>query len=128
MCIRLSSVNYFSFIFSRFFFLKPWNRRRNFIYFVELHLNGLVPLTDGNRAYAKRTQWTTKVSGLASSVFVRSKNRLNCRKICENKWRRTNKGSTYGSRMVPGKKIFYLAAVSELCGGRHLIIWRPPLH
>ena len=41
----------------------------------------------------------------------------------------------YGSRMVPGKKIFYLAATTyyvaaatELCGGRYLIICRPPLN
>ena len=34
-------------------------------------------------AYAKRTQRTTKVSGLASSVCICSKNRQNCRKFAE---------------------------------------------
>ena len=58
---------------------------------------GPVPLTNEHKAYAKRTQPTTKVSGLVPSVFIRrSKNRQNCRKYAKTKLKkRTDKGSLY---------------------------------
>ena len=35
---------------------------------------GPVPLADGHKTYAKRTQRTSKISGVAPSVFIRSRN------------------------------------------------------
>ena len=57
--------------------------------------NGQVPLTDEHKAYAKRIQRTTQISGLASSVFIRSKNRQNCRNFVKTKWKRTDKGNMW---------------------------------
>ena len=71
--------------------------REGFKYTYEIaeifHPKGPVLLTDEHKVYANRTQRSTTVSGSMSSVFIRPKNRQNCRKFAKEKWKRTNKSS-----------------------------------
>ena len=46
---------------------------------------GPVPLANGHKTNAKRTQRTSKVSEVAPSVFIRSRNGQKMAKICENR-------------------------------------------
>ena len=54
---------------------------------------GPVPLADGNKTYAKRTQRMSKISGIVPSVFIRSRNEQKWRKFAKTERKRTDVGS-----------------------------------
>jgi hypothetical protein len=52
----------------------------------------MIPLADGHKTYAKRAQRTSKISGLAPSVFIRSRNGQFAKTV--------NIGNTYAAVML----------------------------